>query len=103
VTITDADMIVYEYGARKVWPKPELNTPYQVLDHYNSLMGRLNALSQLVHISSGRPDHLVKSLDTLAFSLREAMFQVMVLRESIAGFQTKELAETADSEVMHDR
>ena len=93
--ITDADMTVYDFGEKKIWPKPELKTPYQVLDHYSNLMGSLVALGQLVNVSSGRQDHLVKSLDTLAFALREALFKTMVLRESMTGFPSRELAEKA--------
>lgn len=84
------DMFVYDFGKKEIWPKPELSTPYQVLDHYSSLVRRLQSLGEVINVSSGRSDHMVRSLDTTAFALREALFQVMVLRETLTGFPTKE-------------
>lgn len=97
MTITDDNMTSYYFGERKIWPKPELNTPYQVIDHFSSLLRSLHGLEQIVDVSSGRQDHLVKSLDTLAFALQEAMFKTMVLREALTGFQTRGAQQTSEA------
>lgn len=90
MTITDKDMTFYDFGGRRIWPKPELKTPYDVLDHFSNMTRGLTALGQLINVSSGRQDHMVQSLDTVAFALKESLFKVMVLREALTGFVSKQ-------------
>lgn len=82
--ITENSMTTYEFGCKKIWPKPELKTPFEIINHYQDLLGRLGALESFL-TRRGREDHMIKNLDTLAFSLKEALFRVIVLREAIAG------------------
>ena len=39
--VTYNDMIVYDFGKRKIWPKPELKTPFDALRWHAELVDGL--------------------------------------------------------------
>lgn len=90
--VTYNDMIVYDFGKRKIWPKPELKTPFDALRWHAELVDGLCRIQERASALQ-REDHFVKNLDTLAFCLREALFKTMVLREAITGVSTSRVVE----------
>jgi hypothetical protein len=87
--ITDHDMTVYDFGEKRIWPKPELKTAFDALRWHSELVDALGRMAELAN-GNQRQDHFIQHLDMLAFSLRESLFRVMVLRESITGFATRD-------------
>lgn len=78
------EMEKYEFGSKSIWPKPELKTTWDAMRAYDDLQRRLDGLQEFGKIN-GRSDHFIKNLDTLAYALGEAMFQVQVIREALTG------------------
>lgn len=94
MTPTDISMHVYDFGQKKIWPKPALNTPWDAMRAYHDLQESVKRLADYSGIN-GRIDHYVKNLDTLAYALQEALFQTMVIRETLTGYKTRAESEAS--------
>jgi 4'-phosphopantetheinyl transferase EntD len=88
------EMYTYNFGEKSVWPKPDLSSPFDVLKCHAALVRDLSNAAQYADAYQ-REDHFIKNLDTLAFSLQECIFKVMVLREALTGFKTRHEQEKA--------
>lgn len=80
----ESDLEVYNFGETKRSPKQDLKDPFDAMRAYHDLNDRVKRLSEYSKIN-GRQDHFIHNLDVLFYSMKEGLYEIMVIREALTG------------------